>query len=707
MVGGIGPEEEAGAVRFWLDRAAGWWSALMLIALCVGSGRLIASLPIFDGCRLSHDRLVNVLVYGTLGSFGAYSVLVMLGLANVLGSFGVYGFVVLLGLAGVHGLRLMFRDASVESRDASHALANRSPWSHPWAGRLAWTLIVLWSLPYIVQTMLPDSDWDGAAYHLPMAERYLSLGIWATDPLMPHYNFNGAVNLFYSVFMKLGIMSACIPLNFVMTACLPLAVFAFGRHLWSNSVGLWSALICLATNILWELAVDSRIDSILSFYATVACFAFLLWRKDESPRGWLVVAAMALGMAIGTKITALVLLVPLGLGALVCSFGRMRRKVPVGASLLMVAAIVVSCPSGVWFVRNVLDLGDPVYPFMGQLVYKDGTGETVPFRPAFEELVANTMGPEKLSRLRGFQTFGVEVNDAPKPAQERSRFGVWASITQSFVSDPPPPEGAPHARKPFHWICPLLILSLALPFVRSGRSAMWLYGTVWFSAMVLGSRSHLLRYLILIMPLMATCVGVMLSRLKRTPIIALLVSLVASQALWCSAAEWGKLRATNPGPLLLGKESRLSWLEGVGYNGVQNVVSMSRDINTRIADGRMSADARVFMLGESKGLEFECDYLPDTSRDGFRWLVEIIRANGDVASLAASFSERGITHILVDGSLYHWALTNTNVARDQLAYTLNFLFRFLLEYGEEPWSQHGQTIYPLKIGVPSVSSDGG
>jgi len=70
--------------------------------------------------------------------------------------------------------------------------------------------------PFLIQTFLPNSDWDGAAYHLPLAKRFLEGQIFEVVPDFDTYNFPGNIHLVYAVFLALGAESAIIPFNFLL-----------------------------------------------------------------------------------------------------------------------------------------------------------------------------------------------------------------------------------------------------------------------------------------------------------------------------------------------------------------------------------------------------------------------------------------------------------------------------------------------------------
>src|SRR5690606_19845116 len=58
----------------------------------------------------------------------------------------------------------------------------------PKSGLFLLALAVVWTLPFLCYALLPNVDWDGDAYHIPVAKEFLSHSLLQWDPL--HYKFD-------------------------------------------------------------------------------------------------------------------------------------------------------------------------------------------------------------------------------------------------------------------------------------------------------------------------------------------------------------------------------------------------------------------------------------------------------------------------------------------------------------------------------------
>src|SRR5205085_5740644 len=97
------------------------------------------------------------------------------------------------------------------------------------------------------------------------------------------------------------------------------------------------------------------IDIVLCLMITAAALALARGLRPEAERRWLVLAAIFLGVACGTKYTALIFALAMA-AALV--FGLRRRAL---GPLLQLGAIV-ALVGGYWYLRGYLYSGNPVWP---------------------------------------------------------------------------------------------------------------------------------------------------------------------------------------------------------------------------------------------------------------------------------------------------------------------------------------------------------
>src|SRR3990172_7153158 len=96
------------------------------------------------------------------------------------------------------------------------------------------------------------------------------------------------------------------------------------------------------------------------FYEFLAVWAILRWRGDPQ-RGWLILSAVMAGLALGTKLMALLVVPALGLWLIVLA----RRRGWLSALGNGLAyGLLIGVVAAPWYLFNLASLGDPFFPFL-------------------------------------------------------------------------------------------------------------------------------------------------------------------------------------------------------------------------------------------------------------------------------------------------------------------------------------------------------
>jgi hypothetical protein len=163
--------------------------------------------------------------------------------------------------------------------------------------------------------------------------------------------------------------------HLVYTILTALALIAFSARMLNRPSGYLAALLYATTPlVVWEASV-AYIDLGAALYATLAIFAAISALEapasvsgntdnieipvqakvtDGNAAAWIVVAGAMIGFALGVKYLALV---PLGL---ICLLLLLRRASLRSIGLFLCVAFAVGSP---WYVKNILWMHNPVYPF--------------------------------------------------------------------------------------------------------------------------------------------------------------------------------------------------------------------------------------------------------------------------------------------------------------------------------------------------------
>ena len=650
----------------WADVAWGWTAALLLVLLQVGLGQTLLR------------RWPDLLPPGGLGlllrqTTGAAVTAVILMAAALPGP----GLTPLTGTLVVVALAAL---AAPGLRDLARALPTlRRP---PLPLALAALAV---AGPYLVQTALPNTDWDGAAYHLPMGRMIHERGISAVDPFLPQINFPGSTHVSYALLLWARAGGGIIPLNFLMSLLFLAGTHGLARHFFGPRAAVWATVLLASSSLVWELGTDPRIDGFLAAQALAAVAVLFLWVERPERRALLPVAGLALGLAFGTKYTAAALVGTVGLPALVVA-ARRRAWRPLG-----LGALLIVFPALWWYARNQVRLGDALYPYVRGYVYPGADGRMREFQPEIERLVETAPRPPA-GYLAQFQL---------DPGLRRRMLDVVDVVLHPNLYDDKRYAGTPPLR-----LGPHLLIGFLLPLFRRDRWAWWVWGfalALWLPAATAGYVA-LLRYVLPAFPFLAIGAALAVERQRALPFPAGLT--LAAALAWNAVAEVEKLAGTfRPWSYLAGRESHLDWLARVGYNGAAVAPKLARFVRGAQARGEIERDAMVLLVGEEKDEPFECRVLPDMSRDGYRWLVEMVREGGDYERIRASLRAQGIGYVAVNFGYFTWVLRSMPMDlrrmanRSFLEFSLFHLEAFLKRYGKALWAEDEVYLYRIR-GAP-------
>jgi len=547
----------------------------------------------------------------------------------------------------------------------------------------------VWATPLFVETLLPNSDWDSALYHLPLAERYVDGSLWGDDPYFPAFSFTGAVNLQYAALLSLGLEAAVTPLNFQINVLLLITTLALGRRIGGRSCSLWAVAVFSTTPLLWQLGADPRVDGFLCLTVMLAAYA-LVGFVQEGKDVHLKLAAVALGAALGCKYTALPFVAAIGgVGIAYRLWGSMGTR---GLSrLLATTALLVAIPNAGWYAANLAIHADPVFPMLRGNYFETTEGERVYLaRANTEELFEHMQDPDARRLLAAFEK--TPRTDAPSHL-----LNLWSLLSNPDL----------YAVKPRHGLGLLLFLSLALPLAlplrperRRGAIVLWTLG--WGGFALLGSQTNLLRYVAPLLPMLAAAAALVITRIPVRGIRIAIGLVVVALLVGDFRAGQRQLQLLHP-ELALSTPSawqddgvRIGWLQQVGYNFTPPVAYAAEQINAMLADGRMPAESRIMMVGEGKGRLLDCESIPDSSWFAHRFVAELQRAGLDHSRLALRLRAQGITHVLFNREYYQWVMTETETARSRLAFAIAHLDRFLGKHGRLLFQGGGIRLFDIR-----------
>jgi len=577
------------------------WLGIMWVCFGVGAGaikRLRASpSSMAEEMPLAVALGMGLLAYlmlaiGLLGLLRAWLALAVIGLLAALG----------------------WRDMLMLPRRLGALLATRTTWR--WHALLPVLFFLAAGLLTLIGALAPaaDSDYDGLVYHLTIPKVYLREGAIHRIPWLSHSNFPFTLEMLYLLGLLLRDETLAKLFHFGcgwLTVC---AVFAFGRRWWSARAGWLGAAIFAAIPLVgWQMmsSYNELAFALCAFLVMCAVARWLEGRATGKAMGWLWLAAIMCGLALGVKILAAVVLLfaVAALGWAMCRSAERRRRACQILAFVAIAAAVASP----WYIKSYLWTGNPVYPFLyGVFDGRYWSAERARLYTEAQQAFGLGRGPLAFLALPWNLTMRPRwFFDQP---QALRFFNVFVMVFGPLL------------------LALLPTLLLTGPIGGPGRLALWfalLYTAIWFGLTQNG------RYLIPMLPGLAVCAGLAASRLleRRATASAVAAALVLGlvSGLYPSFAL-----AAPAARVALGLERRSAYLARTS-----RLYPMFQAINRAAPP-----DARIFVLGE----EPRCFYLDrDFLLGNHAELFSAQDLAGPEAFLRA-LRHMGVTHLLLHSS---------------------------------------------------------
>jgi hypothetical protein len=231
---------------------------------------------------------------------------------------------------------------------------------HPWLDVLVLSLLVVLALGSFFWALAPAVRYDSLSYHLAVPDRYLRAGrmIELPESIQTYYAHYG--EMLYTIALLLGDQPLPGLINLSAGMLLTLQVYLLGRRIRSHQTGLLAALLFASIPLVGIEAGTTYIDIFVAVFLTAAVHAALCWRDSRENR-WLILVGVFSGLAVGTKITAFWLLLPLIAILLVKAYRDYGWKLQFlrAVATLTFPALILAAP---WLIRDWLWTGNPIFP---------------------------------------------------------------------------------------------------------------------------------------------------------------------------------------------------------------------------------------------------------------------------------------------------------------------------------------------------------
>jgi hypothetical protein len=313
-----------------------------------------------------------ILAGAVLGLALLVAVSALLGLIGLLDGVLLVTACAILGAVAVR-FPLPARGGSIEARakgTAAEALAGEGPRRAPAvetlqvAGAVALAVVVAlqWAGPTLLALDRGIYGGDSLWYHLPFAAHIAQTGsvteLLYTDPLYLNWLYPQNSELLHAdALLLLGNDFLSPLLNLAWLGLALFAAWCIGRPYGAGAPATAAIAALCSANLLVSRQPGNANNDIVAIALLLASIAILVSVRKPTSRGALIVAGLAAGLALGTKLTVVppVGALTIGLVAIAGSGERLRAA---GAWL---AGLVAG--GGLWYARDLIVTGSP-FPFV-------------------------------------------------------------------------------------------------------------------------------------------------------------------------------------------------------------------------------------------------------------------------------------------------------------------------------------------------------
>jgi hypothetical protein len=210
-------------------------------------------------------------------------------------------------------------------------------------------------------------DWDTLAYHLAVPKLWMLAGRMHYISFIHHSNFPGIVDDLYVWGLGWGGESGAKAFSWMFGLFGAIAIFGFARSRYSAKAAWWALLAYVGIPLVgWECGT-AYIDVSNGLFVGLAILfgAAFVDEPTQSKFAWL--TGIFMGFAAASKYTGLqTILAVTVVGSLFLIFARKKDvaeipgRVKAFPAIAAILALLICSP---WYLKNVVNTGNPVYPF--------------------------------------------------------------------------------------------------------------------------------------------------------------------------------------------------------------------------------------------------------------------------------------------------------------------------------------------------------
>ncbi|MGQ9523332.1 MAG: glycosyltransferase family 39 protein [Armatimonadota bacterium] len=203
------------------------------------------------------------------------------------------------------------------------------------------------------------NDWDGLSYHLAAPKLYLQNGRIFFIPYDHHTNFPFTVEMLYTVGLAFAGPGPARAFHTLLGMLCAVGVALLWRRRAGRDMMALPALLFLTAPLVSWCGTVAYNDLGMALYVFLSAYGVVVW-MDSGDRRWLMLSGVSGGLALGTKMTALVPVGLLAVWVLAFSVRQPLAERLKAVAALLGSAVIVGAP---WYLKSWVWTGNPVYPF--------------------------------------------------------------------------------------------------------------------------------------------------------------------------------------------------------------------------------------------------------------------------------------------------------------------------------------------------------
>jgi len=256
--------------------------------------------------------------------------------------------------------------------------ANRTEWL------LALPILAILATAWL-GCLMPVTGQDELTYHLTAPRQYLLAHRIHATPHLFHANFPFNAEMLYLFCLALGSGTLCKLLQWSVWAMLLALLLRWVRR-GCPEAGYFAVLLYLTAiaGVYVRAPMEAGSDLPVAFFFALGFYSASRIREEglvSNWRGWLLLAGIAGGLALGTKYTAAAFMGPALAIFILWQLFRAKVSIKPALSPLLITAIVSTLLFSPWLIKSACYTGNPFYPFLA---------ETIPTDSPYREIARKT-----------------------------------------------------------------------------------------------------------------------------------------------------------------------------------------------------------------------------------------------------------------------------------------------------------------------------